>query len=584
MTKNNPLAQHRWALSVLFLAVIGTYGASLFNGFVWDDYLSVVHNRFIQSPANLPRLFSRSYLTKPSDLVWLEHKDIGSGELTYRPLVTLSFFLDFWIWRLRAFGYHLTNLLWHLAAVGLVYRLAWRLRPVKTFALLTALIFALHPMQAEAVLTISFREDLLAAVFFLAAFLSYLRSYDGAFPKRWIVLSYFCYGLAMLAKEMAVTLPALVFVYDACFRWKDRSSWRGRVRVYAGFWLVLGIYLWVWGVLMHRETENILHYPGDSLYVNFLTMITIFARYAWWFFWPPAIHPTLPDARLFVTTFWDPRVVAALGWLMGLLGVALFWRRRRPLISFAILSFFVTMAPVANLIPLANLMASRYLYIGGIGFCLVAGRGLEAFLDGKTFAFTSMTFRRWMVVILLGFYAVEVLTMTLQWKNEITLRRTFLRFYPQDPRAHRNMGGAYARFGRWEQAIAAVQQAQRLAPRDITYSLDLAELYERQGQLPLALKELSMVLKRTPDNLTARQQRCLILARTRSPETEACYQDFLKDYPDHLVAYYNFGLFLSSSGNLQKAIEVWRAGARRQPNYVPIQKALLILQQQGGHP
>jgi hypothetical protein len=127
------------AFIVIAVAVLLVYGNSLFSSFLGDDFFVVVNNNFVKSWNNLPLLFSKSYLTSERDLPYLGKLFIGAGELTYRPVVTLTYFIDYSIGELNPFGYHLTNLLLHAANAILLFSLIFLLAKNRGIALLTAL-------------------------------------------------------------------------------------------------------------------------------------------------------------------------------------------------------------------------------------------------------------------------------------------------------------------------------------------------------------------------------------------------------------------------------------------------------------
>src|SRR3989338_6086886 len=235
-------------LSVLLILVISIaiYSNTLKNGFVYDDRFTIVDNIFIKDWKNLPELFSKTYFSR-------------SGEETYRPIVTLTYFLDYSLWGLKPFGYHLTNLFLHSANVVLVYLFALSLFPlnkggqgvVRWIAFLTALLFSIHPVQAEAVNAISFREDLLVVLFLLPALLLFLKVSDpSSMDKiRWwtfYILSLLLYLLALFSKEMAVILPLLLIGYHLCFGYKgEEQKWNTFIYYLSGYVAVTLIYLFL---------------------------------------------------------------------------------------------------------------------------------------------------------------------------------------------------------------------------------------------------------------------------------------------------------------------------------------------------
>src|SRR3990172_10667433 len=154
-------------LSILVLVIVClsqfVYLNSLSNQFVYDDKFTIVTNYFIKTWNNLPSLFNKDYFK-------------FSGELSYRPVVPLSYFIDYTLWKLNPFGFHLTNTLLHTLNSVLLFLLLKRIFNCQTTSFLATLIFSCHPVLTEAVNAISYREDLLATTFFIGAFLLYMKT------------------------------------------------------------------------------------------------------------------------------------------------------------------------------------------------------------------------------------------------------------------------------------------------------------------------------------------------------------------------------------------------------------------------
>src|SRR3990170_4464809 len=198
------------SLPVLILVIVCfsqfIYLNSLSNQFVYDDEFTIVTNYFVKTWNNFPLLFNSDYFKL-------------SGELSYRPVVTLSYFIDYTLWKLNPFGFHLTNTLLHTLNSVLLFFLLKRIFNCQTTSFAATLIFLCHPVLSEAVNAISYREDLLAATFFIAAFLLYMKTSK---EERSFSPAYFasvgCYLLGVFSKEMAITLPLLIFLHDVIFR------------------------------------------------------------------------------------------------------------------------------------------------------------------------------------------------------------------------------------------------------------------------------------------------------------------------------------------------------------------------------
>lgn len=168
-------SHHILSISLILLISIAIYSNILKNGFVYDDEFTIVNNTLIKDFGNISKLWTKEYFTT-------------SGEMSYRPVVTFTYFLDYAIYGLKPWGYHLTNLLLHaINGVILYIFLTLFIQPSSyrspvTGALVSgvlvpfviSLIFVTHPVLTEAVNAISFREDLLCFLFFISALILYI--------------------------------------------------------------------------------------------------------------------------------------------------------------------------------------------------------------------------------------------------------------------------------------------------------------------------------------------------------------------------------------------------------------------------
>ncbi|HHT9107179.1 MAG TPA: tetratricopeptide repeat protein [Candidatus Wunengus sp. YC64] len=340
------------------------YLNSLGNTFVYDDYLTVTNNYFIREWRYLSAFFNQKYF-------------VVSNELTYRPIVTLSYFVDYAIWQLRPWGYHLTNLIIHTINVYLVYFAAYYLFGNRTTAFISCLFFSIHPIFSEAVNAISYREDLLSATFLLVAFILFVRYNQNPTGRSFIsryTLSLLSYLLAMVSKETAIVLPLLILSYEFIFKRDpipNRQYLTKRLIVnYGGFVVMGGLYLFLRFYLIHNPGESV-EYPGNSIFVNFIMMTKVLGYYLKLLFIPAPLN-----ADYVVPLTYSPADGAFIVSVILLIITAILLVKKCRLSRIWIFStiwFFVTLLPVLNIIPINNIIAERYLYIPGIGFTMLFG-------------------------------------------------------------------------------------------------------------------------------------------------------------------------------------------------------------------
>ena len=563
-----------FACLLLVLLTLLVYSFSLGNGFVWDDYLNIVDNIAVKSWSNFPQLFSHRYLTYPEDLVHLQDRNVGFGELSYRPVTTATYFLDYSIWKLNPFGFHLTSLVLHVINVLLVFWLAGSIFPRRIEAFGTAVIFAVHPIQSEAVMVASFREDLLALLFYLLAFISYIRHRQTQ-RTGWPIVSLVCYFLALFSKEMAITLPVMLFFYDQYFTDSGTIPLKKRIgKNYLGYLIVALFYLWIWSGPMAPGYKNHVTYPAGSFVVNLLTMNKVVAVYIGWLLSGIGLHPTMADPGIFAYHLWEKNVIFSLLLLLSCLYGIGHWRPTHKTVSFGLLWFFVSLGPVLNIFPLFNIMAARYVYLPSVGFILaVVGWG-ASMLDNR------MKISKPLLGFMLGgiclFLALQTITQGYRFfKNELGYRLSMQAYYPDNAMVYRNIAGAYERLGHYDQVIVYCQKAKKLDPADMDVYCDLAGGYEKLGRPDLAIRELIEAVAINPHHSYAYNKLCSLYGTTGQLKDAAqCFDSLLMQNPKDLLAYFNQGLTYQLMGDVERARAVWRKALDIDPSYQPVLKAL----------
>src|SRR5213082_1499171 len=214
--------QWRIYLFVLLLAAVTilAYRPAWNGGFLWDDDAYVTNNELLTAPDGLRR-------------IWFSFDSPSQ----YFPLVYTTFRIERALWGLNPAGYHVVNVLLHVANALLVWRLLARLRVLGAW--LAGAIFALHPVQVESVAWITERKNVLMGFFFLLTLLEWIAFSDGRTKRPWLfyVLALILYLLALSAKTTACTLPAALFLI--LWLQKRPISWKRMFQIFP--FLVLGI-------------------------------------------------------------------------------------------------------------------------------------------------------------------------------------------------------------------------------------------------------------------------------------------------------------------------------------------------------
>jgi len=310
-------------------------------------------------------------------------------------------------------------------------------------------------------------------------------------------------------------------------------------------------------------------------------MTKIFAQYISWLIIPVNVHPTFHDISLYTYSFRRLDVVAAVLVLTGCFMTAYLYRDKNKMLSFGIVWFFIAMLPMSNIIPIQNILAARYLYFPSVGFCLILALGIERLLFHQGVG--GIKISREAIITgfsgILMFYGFVTLEKSFDWRNEISFRKSFVRYYPHHTTVYRVLAGAYKRKGLYDEAILYAKKAKDTNPQAWDNYLDLVDLYIKKGQDDLAIKELDQILFMYPSHYLAHNHKCVLLARHKDELTVKCYEDLLKKEAAYMPAYYNLGLFYLGFGRADKTKEVWERGQKLRPNNVVLKRVLKSLKQ-----
>lgn len=567
ITKNTVFSKVNSKIAVILLACITllVYANSLKNSFVWDDSIVVADNDFVKSWKNFHRLFNKSYLTKPSDIDYLGERDIGSGEFLYRPVSTLSYFIDFSIWKLNPFGFHLTNLFLHIINVILLFFLIILITRSQAIALLASLLFAIHPVNAETVDMIAFRPNLLSFLFFVASFILFIKCNQHTDKKKIYayILSLGSFLLALFSKEMAIIFPVILLCYDYFIKKMPNNIFAYLKKYYLGYASVLVFYLLVKFIIIGNVVKQTVAYPMKNFYTNIFTMAKVFATYIQWFLLPINVHPTLPDdPNLISYSLFEPKVMISIVLIVFIFVIAIKIRNKFPLVSFATFWFFVALIPVANILySLTNYMSARYLYFASVGFCLIASFLLVKFPSFKIFKISSVILQKIAMntaIIILIFYSIFTAIRNIGFKNNTVFWMEMTENYPFNALAHSSLGSCFRKNGLLDKAISEYKIALNLDPDYAKDYNDLGACYYEKGMLSEAIKEFKKAIEIDPRLSDAYVNLGSVFGeKGLYKEAIGYFKQALKIEPKSITAYNNIGVTYARMKNGQEARKAW---------------------------
>ena len=437
------------------------YVNSLEGAFHYDDFHSIRDNPGVRSLKNVPAFFWD---------ISLFSADSAKG--MYRPLLLVTYALNYWVADYHEWGYHLVNLLLHAICSILVWAIARRLLVDDSLAVFSGLVFALHPLATGPVNYISSRSELLAAVFYLSAFASWVYA-DGVLRLR--VSSCVLFALGLLSKATVITLPFALYFYGRFRQGASHSSLLGSLTPY---WLIALIYV---GVIKRVGfLGKSLASPVRDGWTQLLTQSKAPAYYLKLLLMPVGQNV---EHQFFEATAISATTILGLAFVLSL--IALGWRGRQGIAGFATAWSLLLLMPT-SVMPLNMLVNERRLYL------VLAGL---AWLVAELLRRPS---GRW---LLAGLPVLAVLSMSRNevWAADLSLWTDAVRKAPGMYRTQANLGRALQANGDVAAARAAYERAMEIDPRHGDVFNNMATLLHKEGQLDEAVGWYRKAIERYPD-------------------------------------------------------------------------------------
>ncbi|HEY5973498.1 MAG TPA: glycosyltransferase family 39 protein, partial [Geobacteraceae bacterium] len=339
---------HLLPLIVLLLAVFACYANSLSNGFVMDDYYIIQLNRDTFTLKSIVTAF-----TSPDYLVNAQPTPY------YRPLNRLSYILEQEFFGVNPLGYHAVSIALHGLGVVLLYLVLFSLGCARLPALAAALLFGVHPVNAEAVNFIAARNNILASVFVLGSYLALLHAEE---TRGWrgYLLSGFLFFLGVLSKETAVMFLPFIFVVRTLR--PGAADRRILLKAETGYLLPYLGFLVLYAVLRTMALDQTPNLAGLSQRI--WKLVYIVPRYFSQVVFPNdlSVHYIVPDNLATIA------VPLLAGWVVMAAALCCLLRVRTPAIEFGLAWLGLNFLPISSIVPIPSTpMADRYLYLPLIG-------------------------------------------------------------------------------------------------------------------------------------------------------------------------------------------------------------------------
>ncbi len=550
----------RWAVAgavCIILLVAACYFPAMQNGYIWDDDYYVTQNATLKSAQGLYRM-------------WFELRSIPQ----YYPLVHTTYWLEYHLWGLNPFGYHLVNILLHAVNALLLWYLLRKLSVPGSW--LAAALFAVHPVHVESVAWITERKNVLSAFFYLLSLIAYIRAAGLAQPIpvsgaaketnsfRFYLLSLILFLAALLSKTVTCSLPAVILLV---IWWKRGRLTAQDITPLAPFFII-GAGLGLQTVWLEKHGVGA---QGDEFSYGIAERFLIAGRALWLYleklFWPRPLAFFYPRWVVDAQAWWQ--YIFPVGAIAGLAGVVLLRNRIGRGTATAMLFFAGTLFPALgffNVAPMRfSFVADHFQYLASIGPLALFAAALQLVffkLPVRLKAIETAVISA--VLIMLG---ALVWQQSQIYKNEETLWRDTLVKNPSSWIAHMNLGKTLFDHGRTDEAIQCFQDALHIKPTVPMTLCNLGAAFIKKGNYEQALAHLKEAVRLYPDYAEAYFNLGAVAAlNQKDNEAVEYFLQSIRLMPESSLTYYNLGQVFNRQEKLEGAAYCYSETLRLDPD------------------
>lgn len=552
-------------LPILIILVLSfaVYFNALSNGFVYDDNYQILKNQWIKDSKYIPEIFLKN--------AWsFEARKEFSVSNYYRPIMHLIYMAIYHVCGLRAWAFHLVNIIFHAGVSVLVFLIALRLfggfqslssRWYLSAPFFAAVLFATHPIHTEAVTWIAGLPEVSFAFFFLLSLYLYIRFREGSGIAY--MLSIASFFISTLCKETGVTLPFIIVGYDYFFgNTKGRLSFY--LKRYIPYLIVTGFYL----VLRFNALEGfapVRHHTELNMYRSIINFFPLFTHYIALLLFP--LHLNAYHVFHPISSLLGIKGILSLAVTAAFVALALTALKKNGVVSFSLLFIVVPLLPAFYITLIRGVaFAERYLYLSSFGFvvllALIITQARVKFPRGNSVI-------AFLLIALLGLYSVQTITRNRDWKDDFILFTDTVKKSPDGDVPHHQLGIAYAHMGRIDEAISEFKTVLRIDPERAESHNSLGIAYLGLGRTNEAVNEFKAALKLRPDYTEPHYTLGIIYMRLgRVDEAIAEYKAALQLNPRYTQVHNNLGVAYLGAGRMEEAINEYKEALKLNTEYV----------------
>ena len=577
------------SFAVIILISLLSYFNIFENSFHFDDFGYIVNNEGLKEYFRHPTTF------KPVDPIVFTLLNLEN-----RSVVMDSFFLNYSVGGFNVFGFHIFNISVHILTCLLIFVLlketlcnfrfsknGFKSDAGINIPLLSSLLFAVHPINTQAVTYISNRSTLLATFFFLSSFfflIKYTRSalYSSAFS--FIFLSAISLLMGFGSKPIIISFPAVFIIYYLFFLSQKSSAIKkdllNKLTSSIGFCIIASpLILTVFSKYINSQWLSAINIKPLSLinsllspvtmalnltkdYISsFLYLLTEFKVIVFYYLkiiFFPFNQNVDPDFHI-AQGLTDIPVLFCLFLIILLLIIGLYFYKKNPLITFGIFWFYITLLPTSSIIPLLDPVAEHRIYLPFVGIAIIFSVFLSAFYKKNQKSTAGLIASLIFIIAPIVILSSLTIQRNFTWKDDVSLWSDAAEKSPLKPRPFTNLGESYEKKADYQKAIHSFKKAVSLAP-DYDYAHNnLGTVYGKLNQFDLAIKEYLHVLK-VNDQFTEAHYN-LGKAYEMKGMLDEAVQEYLKtigQQRDFYQAYFNLASIYSRRESYKKAISTYQ--------------------------
>lgn len=532
------------------LVAIVLYLPARHGGFVWDDGVLIVRNdASLDEWSDAARAFSRPVV---------DSKDVGY----YRPLLIASYVADRNLWGKNPGPFHRTNVALHALNVSLVCLVIFAAIGSLPGAAAGALLFAVHPIQCQAVALLLGRNDLLLvppiAVMLLADRWRAQRADRAEWPA-WTAIAG-AYALTLWTKETGIVAPLFLLADDLVVRRRRLAELRSRVPLLLVLALVAAAYFAARWAIFGGAIGGERQYGALSWAARLRLLPVTLGYYVQhvllpWGFAPTPYHPALADAD--TLGFWT-----AAGFSAAFLVAVAAALRRQPAIAYGLVFFAIAVSPVLGFARMKLFILEHRLYLPMVGIGFAAGAAVAPLARGP-----AAGARLGVVAAALAALAVLTTARIPVYRDGLSLWASAVEQVPRSAYAREEYGFNLAEAGRDADAVEQLREAVRLDPGNASARYKLALALERSGRREAAITELARLVKERPRDVDARNALGVFEKRRGNlPRAREVFGDGLALVPDDRAMLSNLANVLDAQGDWTGAAGVLERLVRLEPS------------------